>query len=222
MKFRYIVPLFLVIAFSCKQNTVEHNNNHIDTEKVDSLLVNVLEKYGRKSRLKSEVIGDTLFIKLYVYSPSFLDKETHSIILALVNYEMYSYLKNYNVVKYNYVDEGFENDPGMYRYDSVNIINIYSNFTQNITFKNMLRYSLQNLAQDELLRCNVIIQELNRIMPEEFDFKGSFWKLLEVTSKQKEELNKYFVIFSRAASIEASQVNSKHFSEIEAIYRNTK
>jgi len=217
MYMRRIVFLLLIVVsiVSCSWH---NGKNQEAIKELDDKITTVFSQYGRKVIVHSSINEDRLKIDLFFKSPSFIDPETQKMMLSLLSYHMHTIFDDFGGVDFNYIDEGFEREPLFYSQEKNDVEYSFGMFNRNKMFLDQVTYVLNDMSQNELLASNLIIEELNRIIPNAFSFKGSFWLLLYQYSldfrNDKSVSTKNFTIFYNAASVTGSNVDVNHLKNL--------
>lgn len=208
-----LIVFLIITILSCSCINKQKNKETEINEKIASTLL----LYGRQVEAHSTIDEMKLSLELFFKSPSFIDPETQKMILALLAYHMHDYYVDYDSIYVNYIDEGLL-DTIHYQQGIKDVEISYNKFSNNKTFLTQVSYSLNNMSQDEILASSLIIKELNRIMPDVFNFTGSFWLLLYQYSLNYLNENsievKNFTVFVNAASLNGSHVNPINLKNI--------
>lgn len=214
----FFISIFFMLS-NC--NNKEKAKQDEDCGKIEELASKKMKQYGRDVIFNSTYTSNVIKTELFIKSPSFLDMETQKLILSVLAYEMYSCYRHFEKVEYIYNDEGFEHEPLYFTHTRAHIELYFNEYSNNEMFVNLLKYSMKNMSQEEVLASNNIIKELNKIVPDLFYFKGSFWMLLHSYSKNidKKDSQEYknFGVFIKAASVKGSHVNKDHLQKISEI-----
>jgi hypothetical protein len=190
-------------------------------------VVSILKEFGRNSKVLSNIENEgNKELKIFFKSPTYLDKESQKLTLVILSSRLYKYLKDFKSVNYIIIDEGFDHEPLSYTISDSDLNVIYSRFQDNSLFEELLKYSFNNIDQNELIKCNIIIEEMHKLMPETFDFQGSFWLLLEKFSLAENEDSKdwkYFIMFYNVVKVKEFNVNHEHIKRlIDFTHQNKK
>jgi hypothetical protein len=192
-------------------------------QELSECILLTLQEFGRKTEVREiSETNNELNVSIYIYSPSFLDEETHKLMLSLLVFKLYDKLEKYDNVNFIVNDEKFEHEPLRYSTDKGAMNMFFNNYNSNPLFVELLSFSLSNMTQDDLIRCNLIIEELYKLMPNEFNFNGSFWLLLENFSKSSETDStgfKQFRMFSKVSKVPEFKINQALIDSLNGIYK---
>ena len=210
--FALILILVLILNSSCENLKQEFSES----------ITSTFHEFGRKIEVREiSKTNNELNVSIYIYSPSFLDEETHKLMLSLLTFKLYDKLEKYDNLNFIINDEKFEHEPLRYSIDNSAMNMFFNNYNSNPLFVELLSFSLSSMTQDDLLRCNLIIKELNKLMPDEFNFNGSFWLFLENFSKSTETDStgfKQFRMFSKVTKVPEFKINHVLIDSLNSIY----
>jgi len=208
----FILIIILILNSSCENLKQEFSES----------ITLTFQEFGRKAEVREITeTNNELNVSIYIYSPSFLDEETHKLMLSLLSFKLFDKLEKYDNVNYFITDEKFEHEPLRYSISKESLNMFFKNYNSNPLFVELSSYSLSNMTQDDLIRCNKIIKELYKLMPDEFNFNGSYWLLLENFSKSNDTDStglKQFRMFSKVTRVPAFKVNQAVIDSLTSIY----
>ncbi len=209
-----IVSLLYIISFLLLSGCY---SNHPSTN-IDNDMVKAFKLYGRNANIDHQIFDSIISFNIYVYSPSFLDVETQKLLLSLVCYENKRSLNQYQTMYFDYVDQGFEKDIAHYSISHQELKSIVNKFETNRIFLDLCFYSFNDVTNDDLIKYNLIIHELNSLMPNDFNFQGSFWFLLYKVSEErsigKQKYYNIFKMFDKASTIPEYELNHKKIEKM--------
>lgn len=180
ISFKYYYFILLIVLCSCKSSDetyLEKKYNEKLSEWNFNTQVSIINKH------------ETLYIDLFFedsvdvfgVEANLVDLESNNLLVSMLNYTFYEYIKEYDIIIYNL---RFENQDNMYDYtiefsESANRKDKdFEEFTQAPMFYSFVEYAYKEIKRADFVRSNVWIEYLSEFPDFDFSFSGSFWKLL--------------------------------------------
>jgi hypothetical protein len=213
-----IILVILITIFSCnniekdKSEFVLNNtskNIKIENEDFKDSLVYKFSLYGMKIDPFIVKNNDTLYLKLFVSSPSFIDQTSQKLIVTLISFELRRYLEKFNIIIWDWIDEGLENEIRQYKLNKSDLLFLINETRNRPQFVNTMKYLLANMTQNEYLYCNHVINTLHRLDSSVFYFNDNFWTLIQEyadNQSSNREIDDYFIRFQKLVILDTSMI----------------